>query len=269
MLAVDIVIPVYNEGENIILVLDSFRRHIRRPFRVLICYDFPEDTTLTAIATWEHRTDVNIVLVRNPGRGVHAAILAGFNASKAPAVFCWMGDDDFNISLFEPMVARFEDGCDIVTGSRFMKDGCMIGCRWYKKMLTVVANATLYHLARLPTHDSTNGIRLFSRRLLDTVAVESSQGFTFTFEMMVKAHRLGWRIEELPAKWFERKMGRSNFKILPWIVPYLRWYAYAFATTWLKRGPKTVTLKPGASLTTEPYRPCVRSRIHPKKTGAH
>lgn len=258
MPAVDVVIPVYNEGETIIPVLDAFRRHIRRPLRVLICHDFDEDTTLAAIAGWEHRADMNIVPIRNPGRGVHAAILAGFNASTAPAVFCWMGDDDFNVDLVEPMIARFEDGCDIVTGSRFMKGGCMIGRRWDKKILTVIANATLRYLAQVPTHDSTNGIRLFSRRLLDAIAVESSQGFTFTFEMMVKAHRLGWRIEELPAKWFERKAGRSNFKVLPWIVPYLRWYTYAFATTWLRRGAETVALKPGASLKTEPYR-CPRT----------
>lgn len=254
MLAIDVVIPVYNEGENIIPVLDAFRRHIRRPLRVLLCYDFEEDTTLTAIAGWEHRADMNIQPVRNPGRGVHAAILTGFNASTAPVVFCWMGDDDFNIDLVEPMIARFEDGCDIVTGSRFMKGGCMIGRRKSMKALTVIANTTLHYLARVPTHDSTNGIRLFSRRLLDTVAVESNQGFTFTLEMMVKAHRLGWRIEELPAKWFERRSGSSNFKVKEWIVSYLRWYAYAFATTWLGRGPETVRLKPGASLKTEPYR---------------
>lgn len=244
-LPIDIVIPVYNEGENIVLVLESFRRHVRRPYRVLICYDSEEDNTLAAIARWQGRAEVEITPVRNPGRGVHAAILAGFQASTAPAVFCWMGDDDFNADLIEPMVAKFEEGCDIVTGSRFMKGGCMVGCRFHKKMLTVIANTTLRLLAGIPVHDSTNGIRLFSRRLLETIPVESSKGFTFTFEMMVKTHRMGWRIAEIPAKWYERKAGVSNFKILPWIKPYLRWYFFAMATRWLGRGPETMVLKPG------------------------
>jgi dolichol-phosphate mannosyltransferase len=250
---IDVVIPVYNEGANILAVLDSLRRNVRRPFRVFICYDFEGDDTLAAIRNWDKRNQMRIDMVRNPGRGVHAAILAGFNASTAPAVFCWMADDDFNADLIEPMFERFEAGCDIVTGSRFVPGGCMVGCRWFKKTLTIVANYTLSVLAGSPVHDSTNGVRLFSRRLLDTVAVESSKGFTFTFEMMVKAHRLGWKIEELPAQWHERKAGKSKFKVLAWIQPYLRWYFFAFATTYLKRGPETVALKQGASLISRPY----------------
>lgn len=240
MTPIDIVIPVYNEGGCILTVMDSFRQHVRRPYRVLICYDFEEDTTLAALAAWPARGDVDIQLVRNPGRGVHSAILAGFRASTAPAVFCWMGDDDFNANLIEPMMEKFEQGCDIVTGSRFMKGGSMTGCRWHKKALTVIANGTLRLLALMPVHDCTNGIRVFSRRLLDAVEVESSKGFTFTFEMMVKTHRLGWRIAEVPAQWHERKSGVSKFRILPWIAPYLRWYFFALATTWLRRGPETV-----------------------------
>jgi glycosyltransferase involved in cell wall biosynthesis len=246
MTPVDIVIPVYNEGDGIVPVLEAFRRHVGTPHRLFICYDSEDDPTLAAIAAWPHRNETDIRLVRNPGRGVHAAILAGFRATTAPAVFCWMADDTFNMELVAPMIARFEDGCDIVTGSRFMKGGCMVGRRWDKLLLTILANFTLYRFARMPTHDSTNGIRLFSRRLIDAVAVESSKGFTFTLEMMVKAHRLGLRIEEIPARWYERTTGKSNFKVLPWIAPYLRWYFYAFATTWLGRGPETVKLNPGA-----------------------
>jgi dolichol-phosphate mannosyltransferase len=46
----DIVIPVYNEGPNIQSVLESFRSELKYPYRVLICYDFEEDTTLQVLA---------------------------------------------------------------------------------------------------------------------------------------------------------------------------------------------------------------------------
>ena len=42
---------------------------------------------------------------------------------------------------------------------------------------------------------------------------------------------MGWRVAEVPALWFERKHGTSRFKVLKWLPAYLRWYAYAFATT--------------------------------------
>ena len=49
MNSIDIVIPVYNEGDNIIPVLNAFQEQVKSPIRVLICYDFDDDTTLAAI----------------------------------------------------------------------------------------------------------------------------------------------------------------------------------------------------------------------------
>ena len=63
----------------------------------------------------------------------------------------------------------------------------------------------------------------------------------------MKAHRLGWRIGEVPARWFERSTARADSACCRWLPAYLRWYGYAFATTWLRRPPATVVL-PGAEL---------------------
>ena len=58
----------------------------------------------------------------------------------------------------------------------------------------------------------------------------------------MKVHRLGWRVAEIPAVWFERKHGSSRFKVLQWLPAYLRWFRYAFATTFLRRPSETVVL---------------------------
>jgi hypothetical protein len=102
---------------------------------------------------------------------------------------------------------------------------------------------TLHHLARLPTHDPTSGFRLFSRRVIENLPVESDQGFTYSIELLVKAHRLRWKIGETPVQWFERQHGASRFRVLQWLPAYLRWYRYAFATTFLRRRPETVALR--------------------------
>jgi hypothetical protein len=47
----------------------------------------------------------------------------------------------------------------------------------------------------------------------------------------------------VPARWIERSQGQSRFRVLRWLPAYFRWYLYALATTWLRRGPKTVQLK--------------------------
>ena len=84
---------------------------------------------------------------------------------------------------------------------------------------------------------------MFSRRVIERIAVESDQGFCYSIELLVKAHRLGWRIDEVPVRWLERRHGASRFQVVAWLPAYLRWYGYAFATTFLRRPPGTVTLK--------------------------
>ena len=244
----DIVIPVYNEGGNIVAVLSGLARDVKTPTRVLICYDMESDDTLPAVRdnTDQYKALV-IEFVRNSGRGAHAAVMAGLAASIAPVVVVFPADDDFNAGIIDRMAALARQGCDIVCASRFMPGGKMEGCPWLKALLVRTAAFTLYVGARLPTHDPTSGFRMFSRRVIEQIAIESDQGFCYSIEFLVKAHRLGWRICEVPAVWFERKAGASRFRVLKWLPPYLRWYFYAFATTFLRRPPGTVPLRTGST----------------------
>lgn len=235
----DIVIPVYNEGGNIVAVLDALGRAVKTPFRVFICFDNEDDDTLPAVRGYQNAT-FDIVLVKNRGVGVHGAIVSGFQASTAPAVLVFPADDTYNAQAIDRMVEKLREGCDIVCASRFTKGGRMEGCRWLKSILVRSAAFTLYYLAGLPTRDATNGLRLFSRRVLSSVVIESKVGFTYSLELLVKCHRLDWKIGEVSALWFKRTKGESRFRILKWLPAYLRWYFYAYATTYLRRGPQSV-----------------------------
>lgn len=240
----EILIPVYNEGQRIVAVLEHLRMSVCTPYRVLICYDQDTDDTLSAIRSYDP-CGVTIVPVRNEGTGVHGAIMTGFRRSTAPAVLVYPADDDVNGGIIDALYRCCSEGHDIAAPSRFMRGGCMIGCRWQKALLVRAAAFTLYHLARIPAHDPTNGFRMFSRRLIRSVRIESTDGFAFSIELLAKCHRLGWRIAEVPAQWFERKAGKSRFRILKWMPVYLRWYAYIFATTYLGRRDVVLTSEAG------------------------
>jgi dolichol-phosphate mannosyltransferase len=230
----DIVIPVYNEGNIILATLAELRWQVSTPSRILICYDRPDDDTLAMIEAHPEQVEgLNVEFVRNHSRGAHAAVMSGFAASRAPFVLVFPADDDFNAGIIDAMVAKAEQGADVVCAGRFIPGGCMVGCRWLKAMLVRTAAFTLYYVARLPTRDATNGFRLFSRRVIDSIEIESDIGFSYSLELLVKCHRLGWPITDVPAKWYERKQGGSRFQVLNWVPAYLRWYWYAFATTFL------------------------------------
>jgi UDP-N-acetyl-D-mannosaminuronic acid dehydrogenase len=246
--ALDIVIPVYNEGANILHVLSALEAEVQTPARVLICYDSPDDDTLPAIRDgW--RGKLPVITVQNQRRGAHGAVMSGLRASTAPYVVVFPGDDDYNAGILDKMVAAAEAGSEIVCASRFMRGGGgMVGCPWLKACLVHLAAFSLNRIAGLPTHDPTNGFRLFSRRVIGQVQVESTEGFTFSLELLVKAHRLGWCISEVPARWFERRAGQSRFRVLRWLPAYLKWYRFAFATTFTRQ-PESVQLNKEGSRT--------------------
>lgn len=238
----DIVIPVYNEGANILPAMAALKREVTTPFRVLICYDMDEDDTLSALSTLPSGT-VDIAYVKNPERGPHAAVRAGLAASTAPLVLVYMADDDYNAGIVDRMVAKAREGYEVVAASRFVPGGCMVGCAPIKEIITKIGAFSLVHIAGAKVHDPTNAFRLFTRRTLDTIEIESRLGFTFSVELLVKAVRLGWPVTEIAAKWFERGDKPSRFQVFTWLPRYIRWLLYAMETRYLFKGPADVTVK--------------------------
>lgn len=240
--AVDIVIPVYNEGANILATLESLRCHLQVHARVLICYDHDDDDTLLAIANYDPKP-LELMCVRNRGRGVLGAVATGLAATTAPCVITLPADDDYNAHRLNVMIDRQREGFDIVAASRFMKGaGGLVGCPLLKAMIVRAADWFMCHIVRIPTHDASNGFRLFSRRVVEQIPLESKVGFAYSLELLVKAHRLGWPIAEVPVEWHQRKAGQSRFQIVRWLPQYSRWLLYALATTY--GGRRTVAVRP-------------------------
>ncbi len=247
MYKLDIVIPVYNEGENILETLRGLKKNVHTPFRVLICYDFDEDNTLPVIKN-VNNLGMEIVFVKNPGKGVHRAIVAGFDASTASAILMFPADEAYNTGIIDAMYREFEGGSDVVVASRFMKGGSMDGGPVIKSAIVRIASFILRYIVRVPASDVSYGFRLFSKRILDRVEIESTEGFTYAIELLVKCHRLGWKVSEVPAKWLRREKGTSRFNFKKWLPHYAKWFFYALETTYLRKGPNTVKLKSKALL---------------------
>lgn len=241
----DIVIPVYNEGRNILQMIDALRREVRTRCRVTLVYDDEDDDTLLALRGRALRIDLRVI--RSRGRGAFDAVMTGLERSEAPAVIVYPADDDYNAGRIDEMVAKARSGAEIVVASRFVPGGTMVGAPLLKSVLVRSAALALHHLAGLPVHDPSNGFRLFSRSVIERIPLESSKGFTYSIEYLVKCHRLRWPIAEVPAAWYERRQGQSRFRVLRWLPAYLRWFAYGFATRYLRRGPANVILRPEAA----------------------
>jgi len=225
----DIVIPVYNEAENIEHCLLEIKKNIKGRFEVFIVYDFEEDNTIPVINRIKNEFDFPINLVRNSfGRGPANAIKTGFIHSKSKAILVIMGDISDDLRVVDAMYAKIKEGYDVVCGSRYMKGGKQIGGPFIKGIMSRLAGLSLYLFAGLPTHDATNSFKMYNKDLLDNITIESKMGFEIGIEIVAKAFINGYRITEVPCTWMGRKAGSSNFKIIKWMPNYLRWYFKIF-----------------------------------------
>ena len=116
----------------------------------------------------------------------------------------------------------------VVSASRYMPGGHQIGGPLAKRLMSRAAGLSLHHLAGVKTHDPTNNFKLYSRRFLDTVTIESTAGFELALELTVKATIARRRVAEVPTTWRDRTAGESNFKLRKWLPHYLHWYWTAF-----------------------------------------
>ena len=114
----------------------------------------------------------------------------------------------------------------------------MIGNPLLKGLLTRMASFFLFNFTTFPIKDSTNSFRLFSKELIDKVIIESSKGFTLSLELTAKAHRLGYKITEIPTTWIERDKGKSRFKLFSFVLPYTKWLFYIIKTSIFHRNAK-------------------------------
>ncbi len=239
-----IVVPVYNEGEAVEPVLRALDAAVRTPHEILVVYDFDGDTTVPVLRRLEpamptlrgHRNDL--------GRGVLNAMKSGIAASRGAYVLVSMADGSDEPAIVDSMVALAEGGADVVAASRYMRGGRQIGGPPLKRLMSRTAGLTLHWFGGVATHDPTNNFKLYARRFLDTVSIESRAGFELALELTVKATLDGRRVGEVPTTWRDRTAGASNFRLRQWLPHYLRWYVRAFAGRLPGRRARAEAIRP-------------------------
>ena len=229
--SLQIVIPVYNEADNIVHTLRQIEAKVVTPHHIYIVYDFDEDNTIPVVKELvEEQKAENVFLVKNKyGRGVLNAIRTGFDSIKDGVILVVMADSSDDMSIVDAMFEKINQGYDIVCGSRYMRGGKQIGGPRFKKFLSRTAGISLRLITGLPTHDATNSFKMYRKSVLSNIEIESHGGFEIGMEIVVKAFLKGYKIAEIPSIWRDRAAGKSRFRFRRWLPGYIRWYLYAIA----------------------------------------
>ena len=229
------VMPVFKEAEAIEPVIRALTRDVATPHEILVVYDFDEDPTVPVIERLSAELPAVRGLRNDLGRGVLNAMKAGICAARGDFVLITMSDGSDEPHIVDDMVGKARAGADVVAASRYMRGGHQVGGPLVKRLMSRTAGLTLHWFAGVPTHDPTNNFKLYSRRFLDAVTIDSTAGFELALKLTVKATLDGRRVDEVPTTWRDRTAGQSNFKLRKSLPHYLDWYRRAFVGRWLRR----------------------------------
>ncbi|MBZ0298792.1 MAG: polyprenol monophosphomannose synthase [Anaerolineae bacterium] len=212
-----IVLPTYNEAENLPLMVDALLALPIANLNILVVDDnSPDGTGQIADTLVETHKGRMHVLHRAAKEGLGAAYRAGFKqALRLDADYIIQMDCDFSHQpSYVPLMVEAADRADLVLGSRYVKGGG-VDESWsiYRKGLSWFANGLYVRtLLNVPIRDATGGFKLWRRETLIGLDLDRvrSNGYIFQVEMTYITHRLGFRITEIPIYFPDRERGHSK-----------------------------------------------------------
>jgi len=225
---VSVVIPAYNEGEQVRTVLDRIFESVRLPCEVLVVVDTTDDTTIPVVTEYALKEPRVRHLVNTYGRGPANAIRYGIDAAVAPVVVVTMADGCDDARQIDDLVRLVERGVAVAAASRYAAGGQQVGGPYLKGLMSKTAGRSLQVLAHVGTRDATNSFKAYSTEFIRQVGIDSRDGFEIGIELTAKAKRMRLPVAEIPTIWLDRQAGVSNFRVAQWIPKYLRWYRFAF-----------------------------------------
>jgi dolichol-phosphate mannosyltransferase len=225
---VSIVIPAYNEGDNIIVGLQRIVAAVNIASEIVVVVDTADDTTIAPVTGYA-KTQPNVrALVNSYGKGPAHAIRFGFDNAKAPIVVVTMADGCDDPRQIDDLVLLVERGVVVAAASRYMAGGQQVGAPRFKAFLSRLAGRSLHSFANAGTRDATNSFKAYDAAFVRSVGIDSRDGFEIGLELTAKARRLRLPVAEIPTIWLDRTFGESNFRVAQWIPKYLRWYWFTF-----------------------------------------
>jgi len=208
-----VIIPTYNEVENLPLIVDRVRRAVPTA-HVLVADDNSPDGTGALADRLAAEDDRVHVLHRQGKEGLGAAYLAGFDwgITHGYDVLVEMDADGSHQPEQLPRLLAALDDADLVLGSRWVPGGTVVNWPLSRKILSRGGNLWTRMSLGIPLHDATGGYRAFRRETLLGLGLAdvASAGYCFQVDLAWRAVKAGFRVVEVPITFVEREHGVSK-----------------------------------------------------------
>ena len=211
-----VIIPTYNEVENAEKIIRAVLA-LPQGFEILIIDDGSPDGTAQVVKGMQAESAGRLHLVERSGKlGLGTAYLAGFKwALERGYDYIFEMDADFShapADLPRLLAACTEGGADMAIGSRYCNGVSVVNWPIGRILISYFASVYVRKMLGFKIYDSTAGFLCYSRKVLEKIDLDGVQmkGYGFQIEMKYTAHKLGFKIAEVPVIFVNRKEGTSK-----------------------------------------------------------
>jgi dolichol-phosphate mannosyltransferase len=221
-----LILPTYNEAANVEPIVRSARAQLRDGDHILIVDDNSPDGT-GALADALAAEIAGVEVLHRPGKqGLGRAYLAGFErALAAGADYVLEMDADFSHDPADlpRLIAAAEQGSDLVLGSRYVDGGSVTDWGALRRLVSRGGSWYARTVLGVKVRDLTGGFKCFRRSVLESLDLGSvhADGYGFQIELTYRAINAGFRVEEVPIVFRDRRVGQS--KMTAWIALEAVW----------------------------------------------
>jgi dolichol-phosphate mannosyltransferase len=208
-----IIIPTYNEYENMRPLLDTVFSYAPQTDMLIVDDNSPDGTGKLADEISEEDPRVH-VLHRSGKLGLGTAYVAGFKYAiehNYDAAFEMDADFSHDPKYLPNFLRKIEDA-DLVIGSRYIPGGATPNWSISRRFISGFGNVFARFMLSIPVHDCTAGYRCYRREVLESIDLDSiqSQGYAFQVELAYRVLRQGFKIVETPIVFMDRRVGKSK-----------------------------------------------------------
>jgi len=211
-----VVIPAWNERENIELLLPALKEMIADlglTTEIIVADGGSRDGTAEAA----QRRGARVVVQKEPGYG--SALIAGFAATSAPYIVTMDADLSHRPVFLEEFWRRRHEA-EVVIASRYVPGG-RADMNGFRRLLSHILNRTFRRVLSLSLRDLSSGFRMYHRDVLTELTLVA-RGFDVLEEILIRVHAEGWRILEIPFHYTARGSGRSHVRLFKFGVAFLK-----------------------------------------------
>ncbi len=207
-----IVLPTYNESENISILMEKIEGTLSEyqgKFEIIVVDDNSPDKTYAVASQLARNKNWVRTILRIHDKGLSSAILAGFSAAKGDYLIAMDSDMQHDESILPQMIQAFDEGFDIVIGSRKADGGGVVHWTCTRKIISWFAALPVKMILPVNVKDSLSGYFGLTRNVFEKITpMINPRGFKILMEFIVRSH--GLRIKEIGYLFRDRQFGKSK-----------------------------------------------------------